>query len=877
MNVSLEKVARAALSLALCCALVPYVPIAHADEGEGAASAQAPASQGDDVVGTDQSAESDSQVDEDSSELAAADEARIDERAAEIEAARGTYSEDEMIVVYKEGVPDKNVIGAMSVDDGQITDLAGGSEQVEGVDGKTVLVDLPEGVSVAEGVAQAERDPDVAYAQPNYLYYPAEDRTDSPSSADTSAVAGDDESGEADNAAAPSEPTGSAQDAIEGVAELAAQQTPNDPMSYSKTSEWTIKNQWWLYSLDAFRAWDLARCDNKVAVAVFDTGFNFDHKDMQDNLIKDYAHDAYYSTKLSTSATEKYAHGVHVSGIVAARAGNAFGMAGLSYNANVLPVRVFHEDYRGRVISDDATIIRAFNYLLSDPDGSGKTIAQRTNTRVVNMSLGGTTPVVDKALEDAIQKARDNGILSVASGGNGDAYGNPITDYQYPSDFDNVIAVVPLDSSNKRPEWADYNDQKDIAAPGVDIWSTSEINNGYVVKSGSSQASPMVASAAALLFAKNPSLTPGEVERALLSTATDLGDPGRDNKYGYGKLNMSAALNSVKKPPVTWERLYGDDALGTMGKIAEEGWGQGSTKTVVLATSSGYWDALSASALAGVYGAPVLLTQADSLSSETRSQIKRLGAKKAYIVGGTAAVSAKVSDTLRRDMSLDVTRLGGIDAADTSLRIAQEVQKIRPAGSCVVATINGYYDALSAAPLAYAQGSPVLLTDSSGELSSAAASFVRDAEPDGALIVGGEAAVASGTEKRLVSAGIASGKVVRMAGADAWQTSARIAEYALSGKADVKLSIDKLGIADGNGYWDALTGAALCGKNGSVLLLVPHDGPTSEGDAFRFDPYCIDTVVKKRAADIDGGYVFGGEAAVPKSTFEALRRATARV
>ena len=62
-----------------------------------------------------------------------------------------------------------------------------------------------------------------------------------------------------------------------------------------------------------------------------------------------------------------------------------------------------------------------------------------------------------------------------------------------------------------------------------------------------------------------------------------------------------------------------------------------------------------------------------------------------------------------------------------------------------------------------------------------------------------------------------------------------------------------------------------------MLLLVPHDGPTSEGDVFRFDSYCIDTVVRKRSSAIDGGYVFGGEAAVPKSTFEALRRATARV
>ncbi len=834
MTFSLEKTARAALSWALCCALVLYAPLAHADETQE--DRDAPARQ--------TAAQNDAP--------AHVEEARIDEEAAKIEAAEGAYRSDEMIVVYKEGVSSKNVIGTMSVPDERVTDLDKGSGQVQDIDSKTVLVDLPEGVSVAEGVAQARRDPDVAFAQPNYLYYPIEDPTGSPSGAEASSDASAD-------------------------AALEPQRTPNDPMSYSSTSEWMIKNQWWLYSLDAFKAWDLVRCENKVAVAVFDTGINFDHRDLKPNLLKDYAYDAYYRKKLEANASFSFQHGVHVSGIVGACAGNGFGMAGLSYNANVLPVSVFHWDaHLGKPVSDDATLISAFNYLLSDPDQSGKTIAQRTNTRVVNMSLGGPAPVIDKALEDTIQKARDNGILSVASGGNGDKYGNPSTDYQYPSDFKNVIAVVPLDANDQRPHWADYNDRKDIAAPGVDIWSTSDVNSGYRVESGSSQASPMVASAAALLFAKNPSLTPDEVQNALLSTAIDLGDPGRDDMYGHGKLNLVGALNSVKKPPVAWERLYGDDALGTMGKIAEKGWGQGSAKTVVLATSSGYWDALSASALAGVHAAPVLLTQTDALSAETRSQIRRLGAQKVYIVGGTAAVSERVSDALKRDMGLDVQRLGGVDAADTSLLIAQEVIKTRPAISCIVATASGYYDALSAAPLAYAQGSPVLLTNPSGELSSAAASFVRDAKLGGALIVGGEAAVAPGTERRLASAGISSGSIARMAGTDAWHTSARIAEYALSGKADAKLGIDKLGVADGNGYWDALTGAALCGKNGSVLLLVPHDGSTSQGDTFRYDPYCIDKVVKKRADQIDTGYVFGGEAVVPRSTFEALKGATAR-
>ncbi|NPD32112.1 leucine-rich repeat protein [Eggerthellaceae bacterium zg-997] len=322
----------------------------------------------------------------------------------------------------------------------------------------------------------------------------------------------------------------------------------------------------------------------------------------------------------------------------------------------------------------------------------------------------------------------------------------------------------------------------------------------------------------------------------------------------------------------SWKRLYGDTALDTMSAIADEGWADGSAQTVVLATSGGYWDALSASALAGAYGAPVLLTNPNELSDQVKSQIKRLGAKKVYITGGTAAVSQAVEDELGGRLGLQVERLGGQTAVQTSALVSAAAQKARPSEACVVATINGYYDALSVASAAYFKGMPVFLTNADGTLTAETVDQIKEAGYKNALIVGGTAAVSGSVEGQLESAGIASGDVRRLAGDNAWQTSARIAEYALS----QGMSIDKLGIADGNGYWDALTGAALCGKNGSVLLLVPHDGPTSEGDAFRFDPYCIDTVVKKRASAIDGGYVFGGEAAVPKPTLEALKRATAR-
>ena len=82
------------------------------------------------------------------------------------------------------------------------------------------------------------------------------------------------------------------------------------------------------------------------------------------------------------------------------------------------------------------------------------------------------------------------------------------------------------------------------------------------------------------------------------------------------------------------------------------------------------------------------------------------------------------------------------------------------------------------------------------------------------------------------------------------------------------------GVADGNGYWDALTGAALCGKRQAALLLVPHDGAAYEGGSFSYDLLCIDTVLKTHADKVDAGYVFGGESSVPVSTFDALKAAT---
>lgn len=84
-----------------------------------------------------------------------------------------------------------------------------------------------------------------------------------------------------------------------------------------------------------------------------------------------------------------------------------------------------------------------------------------------------------------------------------------------------------------------------------------------------------------------------------------------------------------------------------------------------------------------------------------------------------------------------------------------------------------------------------------------------------------------------------------------------------------------VGVADGNGYWDALTGAPLVGSRGGALVLVPHGGLSYDG-AWRmsYDPYCIDHFVKSHAGSVSRGYVFGGEAVVSKRAFDACAALT---
>ena len=279
--------------------------------------------------------------------------------------------------------------------------------------------------------------------------------------------------------------------------------------------------------------------------------------------------------------------------------------------------------------------------------------------------------------------------------------------------------------------------------------------------------------------------------------------------------------------------------------------------TAVLCTSGGYWDALTAAGVAGFSSAPVLLTDGSSLSPQTIDCLTRLKPATVVVCGGPGAVSeTAASQAAAAAGGARVVRLWGDRATDTANdAYLSGASKLGCTWSdtAIIATDDGYWDALAAAPYAYWAHCPIFLADGHDRLTDATISAMKTGGITKAIIVGGEMAVSSDVERQLGSAGITVDR--RLWGDNAVQTSAAIASFEMT----QGMSANGMAVATTNGYWDALSGAALCGSRGSVLVLANDS-----------DRRAIDQIAGANVAGITSAYVFGGEMAVSASTYDYL-------
>lgn len=297
---------------------------------------------------------------------------------------------------------------------------------------------------------------------------------------------------------------------------------PNDPMF---GEQWALNNLGQdggkdRADLDALKAWMTTKGSDEIVVAVLDSGVDFTHEDLRENMwfrpdsVPAYSDDelgtfndlnGYNGTDSIADPMDDNGHGTHCAGIIGAEGDNGIGVSGINWKVKIMPLKFLGRGGFGS--TDDA--IEAINYAI---DRKQKGV----NVRIISASWGSTSR--SKALEDAIRAAGDAGILFVAAAGN-DGSDNDRRPH-YPSNYDlpNVISVAALDRSDNLASFSNYGVKTvHVAAPGKEILSTW-LNDGYREASGTSMATPYVSGIAALILANEPDLTMAKLRERVLGS-----------------------------------------------------------------------------------------------------------------------------------------------------------------------------------------------------------------------------------------------------------------------------------------------------------------------------------------------------------------------
>lgn len=339
---------------------------------------------------------------------------------------------------------------------------------------------------------------------------------------------------------------------------------PNDPF---------FNEQWFLHNtgqtggiedadIDAVEAWDIETGRSDITIAIIDSGIDLTHPDLINNIwinedeipynkiddddngfIDDYNGYDFTFEDDNYDPLDHNGHGTVMSGVIAAMTNNEIGIAGITWNCKIMPVKVVDANWTPMGNS----IIDGIRY------------ATDNGAKIICMAFA---MYPTSSLKDAIDYAYNKGCLLVCAAGN---YGN--NRKNYPAAYENVIAVAGTDHSDHRMEYfyefngvwvnSSFGDWVDIAAPGENIYTTQPTYHvtscdtwgaqlNYDIISGTTLATPVVAGVAALIFSKNPSYSPNKV-RAILKANSDPYNSEYD--LGCGRVNAYKALMELNSEP----------------------------------------------------------------------------------------------------------------------------------------------------------------------------------------------------------------------------------------------------------------------------------------------------------------------------------------
>lgn len=295
------------------------------------------------------------------------------------------------------------------------------------------------------------------------------------------------------------------------------QVVPNRVFKVTSTADPKFGSQWAYKKTGVPQRW--AQVDaSKVVVAVLDTGVDAAHPEFGGRVLK-----GFNFVDQSEDTRDRFGHGTHVAGIIGASGNNGVGIAGVVWNARILPVKVLGDNGSGT----------------TEGVAQGIKYAADQGAKIINMSLGSSGSGVDPILNEAIAYAHSKGSLAVAAAGNSRGpVGQPANDPRCVAV--SSTSTLPVVGKEMLSIFSCFGPEIAVSAPGGGILSTVP-GNGYKKMSGTSMACPFAAGAAALLAAQHPDWTPDQIRDGLTRGVDDLGAEGRDNQYGFGRVNLAKA------------------------------------------------------------------------------------------------------------------------------------------------------------------------------------------------------------------------------------------------------------------------------------------------------------------------------------------------
>lgn len=304
----------------------------------------------------------------------------------------------------------------------------------------------------------------------------------------------------------------------------------------SSFKNWGIANAKAASHVDALGAWKIEKGSKSVIVAVIDTGLDANHPDLKANVYRNSEnHYGFDFVANRPDPKDEHGHGTHVAGIVGAVANPKVGVSGVAQSVSIMSVKYYADSNTGAV--NLRNTVKAIEWAVAN------------GAKVINYSGGGPEFAEEEYL--AMKKAEAKGVLVVAAAGNERSDTDLPENYYYPSAYrlTNIISVAATDISNHLIRSSNWGKTKvDVTAPGENIFSTLP-NGRYGFMTGTSQATAFVSGIAALLLAKDPTLTPAKIKEIIRSTV-DVYPELKNKVAAGGRVNARKALLALGVKPV---------------------------------------------------------------------------------------------------------------------------------------------------------------------------------------------------------------------------------------------------------------------------------------------------------------------------------------